>query len=99
MHVIARATRIATQERWNVPQVRTALASPKCLAIPCSTVVLVSPDTPQVPSPSPSAINIQVTTEMGNDNIKGYENTEFSENPKRGGRNSVPSKMNFIVIE
>ncbi|KAI0788122.1 hypothetical protein C8Q74DRAFT_1366885 [Fomes fomentarius] len=72
MHAIARATRIAKQERWNVPQ---------------------------VPSPSPSAINIQVTTEMGNDSIKGYEKSEFSENPRRGGRNSVPSRMNFIVIE
>ncbi|KAI0788130.1 hypothetical protein C8Q74DRAFT_659081 [Fomes fomentarius] len=75
MNIFARATRIAMQERWNVPQ---------------------------VPLPSPSAINIRVTKEMGNDGVEGYEKslTEFSENPTpRDGRHNAASMGNFMIIE
>ncbi len=74
MNIFSRATRLAAQERWNVPlaQVRASAESVQG-ELPIAVFVAM----PQVPdSSAPSVINIQVTTEMGGDMDK-----RMSKNP------------------
>ena len=65
MNLFTRANRLATQERWNVPQVRTSSISISLHFLYVSSDICHAMQVPD--STTPSVINIQVTTEMRGD--------------------------------